>query len=76
MYSIEDKNQLVSDLKSAAQSQDGRQVSRLAGHGVDLKIISATKASTLRSLAFDLYNSNWKSGKDCAAAIVEYADTI
>ena len=76
MYSIEDKNQLVADLKSAANEQDGRQISRLVDHGVDLKIIPRTKAYTLRSLGFDLYNSNMKSGKACAESIIEVVESL
>ncbi|CAH1192816.1 Hypothetical protein MONT_36 [Glutamicibacter phage Montesquieu] len=45
-------------------------------HGEDMKIISQTAAYTLSSLGFDLYNSNWKSGQECAAAIVELAESI
>lgn len=76
MYSIEDKNQLVKDLKAAAKDQDGRQISRLVAHGEDLKIISQTTAYTLRSLGLDLYNSTRKEGEPFAAEIIEIAEAL
>lgn len=76
MFSTADRTQLVADLNAAANVQDGRQIGRLADHGLDLGIISEATAREITSLGRLIWNSTRAEAVRFADGLRELTATI
>ena len=76
MFTASEKIEFIQDLQAAAEDRDGRQIHRLAEHGLDMGFISKKEFTSLTGTAKALDQLLRREAGDMIAATVVFIKSL